>query len=64
MKCVNASFWDAWNDLGLPNPFAGLSGLFTELEKILMYVVAGLIALVLVFYTIKFVMGWATEDKK
>lgn len=53
LTCVNASFWDAWNDLGLPNPFAGLSGIFSEIIKIIVYVVLGLLLLVSLGFAIK-----------
>jgi hypothetical protein len=45
---VNASFWDAWNDMGLPNPFKGLSGLLGKIIKYVVLIIAIIIVVVIV----------------
>jgi hypothetical protein len=48
LHCVNASFWDAWNDMGLPNPFKGLSGLLGKIIKYVVLIIAIIIVVVIV----------------
>lgn len=53
LVCNQGSFWAAWKDLGLPDPFSG-SGIFSKIFHIIFAIVIFVVILIVVYGLFKF----------